>query len=121
MRSHDLGRSSEEIACRHLQSNGWRILHRNYRAGPREIDIIARREGTIAFIEVKARTGRDYGGPFAAVTWRKRRYLTNAARAWLAENAAHHCELRFDAIAITWSGACHTLEHIEDAWRKDIR
>ncbi len=57
--SHALGRTSEDLACAFLKSAGWRILERNYRAGHKEIDIIATRARVIAFVEVKARAGRD--------------------------------------------------------------
>lgn len=117
MQSHDLGRRSEAIACAHLESNGWQILARNYRAGHKEIDIIARSADTIAFVEVKARAGNGGGHPLEAITWAKRREIAHAARVWLRENRGARLEYRFDAIAIVWTGASHALEHVENAWR----
>lgn len=116
MRSHDLGRFSEDLACAFLREHGWQILDRNYRAGHKEIDIVARRNGTIAFVEVKARAGNGWGHPLEAITWAKRREIAAAARAWIRQNPADAREYRFDAIAITWKGSAHLLEHVENAW-----
>ncbi|MGQ0561492.1 MAG: YraN family protein, partial [Gemmatimonadota bacterium] len=95
---------------------GWQILDRNYRAGHKEIDIVAQRGDTVAFVEVKARAGREHGHPLEAISWTKRREVEHAARAWLRGNARAGLEYRFDAIAITWHGATHVTEHVENAW-----
>lgn len=116
MRSHDLGRRSEDLACAFLRGHGWQILDRNYRAGHKEIDIIARRNGTIAFVEVKARAANGWGHALEAITWAKRREIAAAARAWIRLNPASGNEFRFDAIALTWQGSAHLLEHVENAW-----
>jgi putative endonuclease len=116
MRSHDLGRHSEELACAFLRSNGWQILDRNYRAGHKEVDIIARRQGTVAFVEVKARAGDGWGYALESITWAKRREIAHVARAWIAANPRSGNEFRFDAIAITWRGSSHVLDHVENAW-----
>ena len=49
------GAAGEQSACDYLQGRGWAILERNFRRGPGEIDVIARRRGLIAFVEVKRR------------------------------------------------------------------
>jgi putative endonuclease len=117
MRSHHLGHRSEQIACDYLSARGWRILERNYRAGHKEIDIIARRANTIAFVEVKARAVHECGHPLDAITWSKRRDIGHVARSWLQTNRSAELEYRFDAIAIRWHGSSHLVEHVEDAWR----
>lgn len=116
MRSHDLGRLSEDLACAFLRDQGWHVLERNYRAGHKEIDIIARRKWTVAFVEVKARAGDAWGHPLEAITWAKRREIATVARAWMRRNPGSAQEFRFDAIAITWRGDSHILEHVENAW-----
>lgn len=50
----DVGRSGEDIACQFLESKGFKVLERNYRRPWGEIDIIAEKDGTIRFVEVKA-------------------------------------------------------------------
>lgn len=117
MRSHDLGRRSESLACDYLEARGWTILDRNYRAGHKEIDIVGSRAAIIAFVEVKARSGVRYGHPLYAIDWRKCRELEHAARSWMRAHPHAGCEFRFDAIAVIWKKGSSTVEHIEDAWR----
>ena len=116
--SHRLGISGEELAARHLQQRGWRVVARNYRFGHKEIDLIARRARTVAFIEVKTRSRLRWGHPFFAVNTRKRAEIERVARIWSDRHARPDDELRFDAIAIyrTDEGHLH-LEHIENAWQ----
>ena len=116
MHPHQRGSISEDIAADHLSKHGWDILARGYRVNRKEVDIIARRAGIVAFVEVKARAGRGYGHPLEAVTWKKRREIEHVARAWIARCGSLSEQYRFDAIAITWNGNSHTLEHVENAW-----
>jgi putative endonuclease len=115
--SHDLGRNGEELAALALAADGWRVLHRNYRLGHKEIDLIARRGRVIAFVEVKTRAGSAFGHPLEAVTSAKRREIETVARAWVAGHGRPGLSYRFDAVAVTWRGARPTIEHIENAWR----
>ncbi|HEY0673716.1 MAG TPA: YraN family protein, partial [Longimicrobiales bacterium] len=107
---------SEELAADYLIARGYQILARNYRVNRKEIDIIARRENTVAFVEVKARAGRGYGHPCEAITWKKRREIAHVAHAWVARSGDEQLQYRFDAIAITWQGSSYTVEHIKNAW-----
>lgn len=111
-----LGPLSENLAAEYLTSCGWQILERNYRVNRKEVDIIARRANMVAFVEVKARAGRGYGHGLEAITWKKRREIAHVAHAWIARCGTAELHYRFDAIAITWDGSSHTLEHIENAW-----
>ncbi|MBI4090673.1 MAG: YraN family protein [Candidatus Komeilibacteria bacterium] len=54
----DVGRGGEEIACVFLKRRGYKIIDRNYSRKWGEIDIIAEKEGTVRFVEVKAVTAR---------------------------------------------------------------
>ena len=76
-----LGAAGEERAAAHLRRRGYRIVARNVRAGGVEIDVIARRGGTIVFVEVKTRRGRRLGPPEQAVDARKRARLVRGAAA----------------------------------------
>ncbi|HSL69944.1 MAG TPA: YraN family protein [Longimicrobiales bacterium] len=115
--SHDLGRDSEKLAANYLIDRGYALLERNYRVGHKEIDLIAAREATVAFVEVKARAGSHCGHPLEAITWAKRRELAYAARVWIAANGRPGMVYRFDAIAINWQAGQPVIEHIPDAWR----
>lgn len=118
MNTHLVGRRFEALAAEHLLARGWTILARNYRFGRKEIDLIAARGRTLAFVEVKGRRGEAYGHPLEAITWRKQREISQVARHWIHENAGRWDIVRFDAIAVReFSGRPPTVEHTPDAWR----
>src|SRR5688572_8627719 len=74
-----LGKMGEDLACAELRRRGYEILERRYRTRYGEIDIVARDEATLVFIEVKARTSDTYGGSGAGVTpWKQQRVVRMA-------------------------------------------
>lgn len=118
MSTHRVGRRYEALAARYLEERGWRVLARNWRDGPRELDLVIARDDVVAFVEVKARRDRAYGHPLEAITRRKRREVQTAARAWLREHPRPGRVLRFDAVAIVDERGCRpVVEHVPDAWR----
>ena len=64
----NVGDSGEDFAARILEESGYQIIERNYSTRYGEIDIIAFRDGVLHFIEVKTRTGMEYGFPSEAIT-----------------------------------------------------
>ena len=74
-----LGELGERIAARWLRRGGWRIVAHRFRSGHRDIDLVVERDGTVAFVEVKARRSGGFGGPVEAVGWRKQRELARSA------------------------------------------
>jgi len=117
----EIGRAGEALACRYLQDRAYEILATNYRSRYGEIDVIARRDGIVAFIEVKARASRRYGEPFEAVDARKQNQIRRMAQMWLAENAGdpelRQCDFRFDVVSLRLDGGIESIEHLEDAFR----
>lgn len=73
------GRGAETLACWYLRLKGWRILARRARVPGGEVDIVARRGRTLAFIEVKARA-TEASAAFALDEWRLRRVVAAAER-----------------------------------------
>lgn len=116
---HELGRRGERLAVRYLCSAGWTVVARNYRFGRREVDLVAQKDGLLAFVEVKTRAGEGCGHPEEAVTRKKRREIEAVAAEYLVRNARTDCPVRFDVIAIVvgLNGTVARLEHLEDAWR----
>jgi len=116
---HELGAWGERLAGVRLEHRGWTILERNYRLGRREVDLIVRREGILAFVEVKTRSGAHFGPPEASVTWRKRREIETVARDFILRHPVGDLGIRFDVVAIVVGRGRRLLryEHIEDAWR----
>jgi putative endonuclease len=115
--SHDLGRRAEKLAADHLRRMGWAVLTRNYRLGHKEIDLVARRAGIVAFIEVKARTSPDFGHPLEAINAAKRLEIQTVARAWIARHGRPGEVYRFDAMAVHCHASSICIEHVPDAWR----
>jgi len=114
---HKQGLAAEEQAIRFLASRGWIVLAHRWRVGRIEIDIVARRGVTVAFVEVKSRRGDAFGSPFEAVTGAKQRELVRAARAWIDRFGQPTDIYRFDCIALQKG----VLEHLEDAFRPGWR
>jgi putative endonuclease len=96
----ELGKSGEDLACAELERRGYAILERRYRTRFGEIDIIASDQGTIVFVEVKARTGKEFGGGAAAITGWKQRRVAQMAVDFLARRRLHNCPCRFDVVTI---------------------
>jgi putative endonuclease len=111
-----LGRLGENLACRELERRGYVILARRYRQSGGEIDIVARDGGTVVFIEVKARDGRDFGDGAEAVTARKRRRIVQAATDYVMRNIGHECACRFDVVAIDLTAGEAKVEVIANAF-----
>ena len=93
------GRGAETLACWYLRLHGWRILARRARVPGGEVDIVARRRGIVAFVEVKSRP--TLAEAAEAVTPAGRQRIARAASLWLARNpAAAELTLRFDAVLL---------------------
>jgi len=80
------GKKGEDLAASYLESSGYRILERNRRFGRLEIDVIALKEDTLHFIEVKTRRSQRFGYPEENVTSGKIERMLEAAEIYKAEN-----------------------------------
>ena len=95
------GASAERRARLHYRLRGYRILDANAWAGGRELDLVARRGGTLVFCEVKAKLGEGYGVPAEMVGAEKQRRLRQAAETWLvAHPDLAGLEMRFDVVTV---------------------
>jgi len=94
-----LGLSAESRAAALLIAKGYRIVARRWRSPVGEIDIVARRRGTLVFVEVKARERLDDAAE--AVVVRQQRRIIAAAEAWLASHPDDvNCDMRFDVMLV---------------------
>ncbi len=98
--THELGVKGEEEAIVFLEERGYKILQRNYRKYRGEIDIIAKDNNTLCFIEVKTHHVKDFGSPLEAVTKQKQRQITRLALYYLQEHNLKNPKVRFDVVAI---------------------
>jgi putative endonuclease len=95
-----LGHTGENLACDELRRRGYEILARRYRSRFGEIDIVARSNQTIVFVEVKTRAGDDFGGAAAAVTPWKQRRVAQMAVDYLSRHELHDQPCRFDVVTV---------------------
>jgi putative endonuclease len=107
---NELGKTGEEAAVEYLQTNGYTILHRNWRRGHLELDIVAMKDEELVVVEVKTRASDVFGHPIAAVTPQKIRRTVRAADAYIR---LFHitAEVRFDVIAVIGSSGNLRVEH----------
>lgn len=97
----ELGEYGEQLAADYYADAGYIVLEKNYRHGHDEIDLIVRNDVSVAFVEVKTRTGDPglFGRPSDAVTRKKRICLLRAARAYMRERKSN-LRHRFDVVEI---------------------
>ena len=77
---HEIGKLGEDIACKYLLQQNYKIIERNFLCKQGEIDIIARDEKYLVFIEVKTRSNVLYGKPIDAVDRTKEKHIYNPFR-----------------------------------------
>lgn len=109
------------MAARWLEHKGWRVLARRFRVGHRDIDLVAELDGTVAFVEVKARCTAEFGGPLQSVNWKKQRELARAASVWVDRHGDSGLAYRFDVIGIVRVGSRIRVSHVENAFFVRIR
>lgn len=100
MNTKRIGDAGEDLAARHLEGLGWRVLARNWRGRSGELDLVAEDGATVVFVEVKARASRSHGLPEEAVDARKRARLARAALEFLRARGLGDRPARFDVAAV---------------------
>ena len=116
-----LGREGEEAAARHLKKAGYKILERNWRAGPHELDIICRdKDKTLVFVEVKTRGPGPMAPPGQSVTREKQNRLVRAAGEYLSASDQWENPCRFDVVGVLATEHGLEVEHIKDAFQCSV-
>ena len=106
-----LGKKGEKLACKYLKKQGYKIIEHGYKNPFGEVDIIAGRDDTVAFIEVKTRLSDTYGAPSEAVNEKRKFKYLQAAKYYFSGRQID-CTVRFDIIEIF---NCE-INHIENAF-----
>jgi ribonuclease HII len=112
----ELGLSCEELACQMLEGRGYEVICRNWKCRRGEIDIIAREGEVLVFVEVKARSRANFGGPAVAVTAAKQERLSAAALEYLAASGLSGAPARFDVVLFRGQGSERCCEVIRNAF-----
>ena len=110
-----MGAWGEMVAAEFLREKGYVILERDWHSGHRDIDIIARHNETVVFVEVKARRNTDYHTPEEAVDFRKQRNLRLAINHYVKYRKIDD-PIQFDIITVVGTLGCPhpIINHMED-------
>ncbi|MDO8802915.1 MAG: YraN family protein [Elusimicrobiota bacterium] len=113
---NEKGAKYEEQAALFLKEAGFEILDRNWSCPMGELDIVARKGDTVAFVEVRARSSSEYGLPAETVNRAKQAKIIKSAMAYIKARGLRADTFRFDFVGIVPGQA---PEHIEDAFSAD--
>lgn len=114
--SKELGKKGEEIAVLFLAKNGYKILHRNWHFGHKELDIVTSYNGMLVIVEVKTRWTNYWEEPKESVRRKKQRFIIEAAEAYVQEYDIN-MDVQFDIISIVIQNDKYEIEHIQDAFQ----
>ena len=112
-----LGNTSEALALKHYQKHGYRLIEQNFTCKAGEIDLIVQKDDILVFVEVRSRTGTQYGEPSESVNRKKQDKIKKSAKYYLYCNRfleRYYC--RFDVVSIVWNAGSATVEWIPDAF-----
>ena len=116
-RKKELGAWGESYAVKYLEGKGYLILARNVRTPYGEIDIVAKEDDQLIFIEVKTRTSKKFGYPEEAITENKIVHMTESAEFYLQGHLKENVDWRIDVISIQVDPRSNSpnLTHFENA------
>ena len=111
-----LGAKAEDHVAQWLQKNGYTVACRNYRCERGEIDIIARKENFLCFVEVRSRSTTAMGSPSLTVDRKKQMRVVKTAMHYIAVEKPGDLHGRFDVAAVTFGSGGIELEYIPAAF-----
>jgi len=112
----EIGQRGEEMAVSFLKGLNYQILERNYRCKLGEVDIIARDNDTLVFIEVRTRSSLDFGLPQESINRRKRHQISKVALEFMLRKKMKNIPARFDVVAISLEPGKEKVDLIKDAF-----
>jgi putative endonuclease len=110
------GEKGEALAARRLKKSGYKIIETNYRNQLGEIDIIAKENDTIVFVEVKSRRSIRFGNPKQAITVRKQKKISMVALCYLKAIGQSSARARFDVVTVISNQDKPQVEIIKNAF-----
>jgi putative endonuclease len=109
------GKKSEKITADWLKDHGYEIVTTNFRFNKKEIDIIARKDDLLIFVEVKTKSFWSDENPGDIITLKKQKFLFKAAEAYMTYYGINF-ETRFDVVFVVYKHKEIIIEHIIDAF-----
>ena len=117
MNARSVGSEKERRAAGFLQQRGMVILARNFRCRFGEVDIIAKDEKYLCFIEVKYRTDERFGSPAEAVTYKKQKHICKVSNFYLySKYKSLDIPIRYDVITISQTDNIMNFRWIKNAF-----
>jgi len=116
---NDTGKWGEQLAAGYFEKSGYSIVERNWRFRRAEIDIIAKHENLLVFVEVKTRSGSQWKSPEESIDVHKRKLLLEAADAYL-QNYPESFAARFDVITVVVENGEALITHYPDAINPEL-
>lgn len=115
----DIGNLGEDLACDFIIEKGFIILERNFNCRGGEIDIIAKYQNLLVFIEVKCRYFSSYGDGIEAVNYTKVKRIINSSKYYIHTKYLYDYNIRYDIITINLDLEKNkkNIHHYEDAFR----
>ena len=110
-----IGDRGERLVAEYLRERGYALIASQFRCRFGEIDIIAKKEGVLCFVEVKLRSDLRFGLPRDFVTPAKQRRLRTAA-AWYMTRNDPESRARFDVAEVYDDETPPRIEYIENAF-----
>lgn len=110
--SQVFGQKGEILAAKYLKKHGYKIIERNYKCKIGEVDIIAKHNGVLVFVEVKSRNSMQFGRPAEAVDEYKQRKLAQLATYYINLHKLYDVYARFDIIEVLGD----KINLIQNAW-----
>jgi putative endonuclease len=110
------GRQAEDLACAHLQAQGFEIVGRNVRVGRLELDLIGRRGQLMVFCEVRSRSNDRTMTPAQSIDGRKVGRVRSAAAQWLRVAQPGPVQIRFDVASVLFDVSGGRLNYLEGAF-----
>lgn len=105
----------EKMAAAYLTEKGYEVIKKQWHYSRYEIDLIAQRQNTLVFVEVKTRFSKEYGEPWSAVNLAKQRKICRSADYYLRLFKID-AEPRFDIISIIHAEGKTEIMHLEQAF-----
>jgi putative endonuclease len=110
-------RAGEDAAADYLIAKGYSVIHRNIRFPEGELDIVAKWEKTLVFVEVKTRKTENYGSPSLSVSVEKQRRQVAMASRFISICRLWEVPIRFDIVSVVLPPRqVPKIEHIENAF-----
>ena len=118
-RRKEHGNRGEDLAASYLRRQGLTLVQRNYRCKIGELDIIARLDDTLIFVEVRSTTTGYLESPMISVNERKQKKVTDTARWFVQQARLNHLNVRFDVVAVEFGQEKARITWIPDAFRPE--